>query len=249
MFFKKSIKFNCLIPGVEKLMPIIPAKEYKHDWVRRAAKELSDIKKSPEYGMHKHIHTARCPGIFTLQRHGWILRTWQDITIETNGDSVTFNWTSPIDQKSLAGGIAFEAVAGHPPNQLRNYMENWPEHTLQTVVKINTPWRCMVPKGYNLLEIPVAYLDESRFTTLSGYFSHGYGPAPLNPQLFWHVLNGKTLIKAGTPIAQYLLVPKEQMEMEIESSQSTDQELLNLTHNHRFVRSYSEIKKLFGGEG
>jgi hypothetical protein len=246
IFKKPKIVFECLIPGVERLMPMIEAKAIRHSWVNRAVAEVKIARQSSEYGMKKQAHTAKCPGIFNLQRHGWVMRTWQDVTIETFGDGNEFKWASAIDQQALCKQVG-AYVGFHPDRQLANYMENWPSNALRTVVKIQSPWRCIVPKGYYLMEMPVAYADENRFTTVSGFFSHEQGPAPLNPQFLWHVMEGKTLIKAGTPIAQYMLVPKDKYEMEVKTDkQATEHEFFELANNHRFIKNYAEVKRFYG---
>lgn len=242
-FRKPSITFDCLIPGVERIMPMITAKEYKHAWVSRAQQDLAKERKSSEWGMKRLIHTAKCPGIFQLQRNGWIMRSWQDFTIETNGDGTSFVWTSAIDQTrfKLDGYIG-----SHPAFQLADYMENWRPNTLRTLIKINSPWRCNVPKGYVLLETNVPYQDENRFTTVQGMFSHEQGYAQLNPQFLWHVPRGKVLVKAGTPLAQYMLIRKEHFDMCINPVGTTsDQEFFDLVNNYRFVKNYGETKKIF----
>lgn len=247
LFGKPKVTFECLVAGVERIMPMIPAKELKHPWVQRAQQELSDMRKSSTWGMEKVIHTAKCPGIFTLQRHGWVMRTWQDITIETYGDGAEFNWTTPLDQKALSNE-AGDYVSVHPPKQLADYMEHWKPSTLRTLIKIQSPWRCNVPKGYYLLEMPIPYLDENRFTTVQGFFSREQGQASLSPQLMWHVPIGKTLIKAGTPVAQYLLVPKDKFDMGVKPiGTCSEQQFFTLVNGFRFVKNYAETKKIFGG--
>jgi hypothetical protein len=242
--FKPKIVFETTIPGLETVMPIIRAKEFKHAWVQRALNELANIRKQPNYGMETLAHTARCPGIFKLQRHGWILRTWQDITIETNGDGENFRWTTPIDQKVING---IDYVGNHPKHQLYNYMENWPKDTLSNVLKIHSGWNCVVPKGYYLMELPVAYLDDNRYTTVTGFFEREQGPAGLNVQMLWHVMNGKELIKAGTPIAQYILVEKDQMDMTMDviGKKPSTHDIFKLLQYNRYVKSYSEMKRIF----
>ena len=236
---KPTIEFVNEIPGVADLMPIIDAKHYKHQWVNRAQQDFAKIRENPNWRNEKMMHTARCPGIFSLQRHGWILRTWQDIVITTNGDGKSFTWKSA----STHGG---DPVGYHDTMQYSTYMENWPLNTLPLVLKINTGWRCNVPKGYYLMEIPVAHADENRFTAVPGYFSKEAGPASMNVQLLWHVVNGEELIKAGTPIAQYILVPKEQPDSICRDEQHSDNIWLShLYDTSKFVKNYNEVKKLF----
>ena len=99
------------------------------------------------------------------------------------------------------------------------------------------------------MEFPVAHADDNRFTSISGYFSQEAGPASMNVQLMWHVLNGEELIKAGTPIAQYILVPKELPAMTCRDDQYGDNIWLShLYDTSKFVKNYNEVKKLFGGK-
>lgn len=244
-FFKKKIVFENNIAGMETIMPVIPAKQFRHPWVDRALTDLAKIRAQPNYGMERMVHTARCPGIFKLQRHGWIIRTWQDIVIETYGDGHNFTWTTPVDQIKLNGA---PYVGDHPPHQLHDFMDNWPRDTLSSLIKINTGWTCVVPKGYYLMEMPIPYSDESRFTTVPGYFTRDMGPAQINVQLLWHVPAGKTLIKAGTPISQYILVPTDQPEMEVKSSgvKANIHRIFHLSESQRFVKNFNEVRKLFG---
>lgn len=241
-FFKKkpTVEFICRLEGVEELMPIIPAAEYKHAWTGRVLEDFKKKRANPEYGMKHELTTAKCPGIFNLMRHGWILRSWQDITIETNGDGVTCNWTAAADQKAL--GCA-DAVDFHPPEQLVNFLDNW-DGVIQAIVKFPTPWVCKIPPGYFLLEMPVAYSDENRFETMTGYFSSEYGYAQMNPQVKWKVPYGKVLIKAGTPLAQYILVKRDQFDVVVRKESPKENRLAKLIYEHAFVKNMKRFKEL-----
>jgi hypothetical protein len=238
MFSRPKVEFLNEIPGVAELMPIIPAKELRHPWVNRAVLDFAKVRENPQWRHTKTVHTARCPGIFSLQRHGWVLRTWQDIEIMTTGDGHTCAWRA-------ASSIGGDAVSFHPPKDLADYFEQWPENTLRNVLKINTGWRCVVPKGYYLMEMPIPLADEARFTAVPGYFSHEYGPAPMNVQLLWQVKQGSVLLPAGTPIAQYILVPKDQPEMVCRDADPKELRLSKLYEESKFVKNYNEVKKLF----
>jgi hypothetical protein len=237
---KPKIEFINETPGVAEMMPLIPARDYKHPWAIKALNDFSEIRKDPKWRHKNFIHTARCPGIFTIQRHGWIMRTWQDIVITTNkDDSINFSWLCARNQ---------ESISYHSPNQLADFWEEWPADTLRTIIKINTGWRCNVPKGYYLMEMPLPLSEENRFSVIPGFFPRDAGPASMNVQLMWHVLDGETLIKAGTPIAQYILVPKEQLDFTCRDAVPTDKlALSDLYDASRFVKNYNEVKKLFGG--
>lgn len=236
---RPKIEFINEMPGVAEMMPLVPAKTFRHPWTERALSDFAKVREQPGWNHAKMMHTARCPGIFTLQRHGWIMRTWQDIVINTTkDDAVNFSWLCAHGQQ----GAGF-----HPPHQMADFWESWPADTLRSVVKINTGWRCIVPKGYYLLEMPLPLSEESRFTTIPGYFSRETGPASMNVQLLWHVTDGETLIKAGTPIAQYVLVPKDQPDMICRDAEPRDKLGLSALYDaSRFVKHYGEVRRLFG---
>ena len=98
------------------------------------------------------------------------------------------------------------------------------------------------------MEGPVPYSDDTRFTTMPGFFSQEHGVAQLNIQLKWHVLEDKVLIKAGTPIAHYMLVPKEQPEMSVVSATPEQLEADRVTaleNSRRFVSDSASKKCVF----
>lgn len=235
-----------MIAGVDKAMPVVKARDLEHVWVNSARAEYAEKRKHPDFEFTRNLHTAKCPGIFSLMRQGWVVRTWQDIVIETNGDKEYFAWATPIDQKAFPFGVDY--VGAHDARSLASYMQNWPDNALRAVLKINSPWMARVPKGYYLLEMPVAYADENRFTTLPGVFDCDHGPAPLSQQLLWHVESGKTLIKAGTPLAQYVLMPKEQFDFSMSEydANCADIQARALLSANRFVANYKHLTKVFG---
>jgi hypothetical protein len=233
--------FKNEIAGVATIMPIIAAKDVKHPWVAKAAEEYRAARKRPDYGTTSVKHTVRCPGIFGLQRAGWVLRAYQDFTVQTNGDGVSCAWTSPLDQSILLDG-GENLISFHPEEMFASYFDTWRADTLRTVIKFNSGWYVRIPKGFMLLEMPVAYSDENRFTVLSGVYSDDMGVATLNPAFLWHELNGTVLVKAGTPIAQYLLVPKDSCEFEIQDKEVNEITLHQLVTQNRFTSDYRFIK-------
>lgn len=233
---KPKVQFFTLDSAVQELQPIIKASDYKPKWWSKAQNQLiEDIKKS-----HPFKSTAKCPGIFNLIRHGWILKTWQDIVIKTNGDKQTFEWQSPTTK--ISHGISFNTK-----EQLSDFYNDW-GNALSCVIKIETPWRVIVPKGYYLHEGPVPYADETYFTTLPGFYSQEYGVAQINVQLKWFALNDEILIPAGTPIAHYMLVPQQHYPMEsmvATKEQKKLNELTNIEIDRRFISDKAQSKCIF----
>jgi hypothetical protein len=250
-WFKKenTIEFFSLIPEVAELAPMQNARNFRPELLVNSTKAYADEKVKDGYGMTSLITTAKCPGVYNYARHGWVLTTWQDITIETNGDGSSFLWTSPIDQsKCTNGNMVGEAIGSHSRAQYADFIGGSIPMSLDTIIKVNTPWRCNVPNGYYLQESALPYSSEKRFTTMTGFFSMEHGLAQLNVQLLWHVMKGKTLIKAGTPIAHYMLIPKDQPKMKSMAAtpeQIKLEETNNIELKRRFVADVKEHKCVF----
>lgn len=247
---KPKVVFTSLIPGLERVMPIVPAKDIQHNWVSNAMADYRKQKENPEFLMKRSLHTARCPGIFTMHRTGWVLRNWQDFVIETNGDGESFAWSTPIDSSKWCDTYKVPSIEHHGKEQLFNFMDKWRSDTLRVALKINTPWIVDVPDGYYLLEMPVANSDEVRFSAFIGVYDKEYAPPTLNIALQWHVLNGKTLIKAGTPLAQYILVKKDDFDFECNAvKEASDHDVGHLAKHIRFFRNYKELRSIFSRKG
>jgi len=211
----EKIEFFSVIPEVADLQPIMPASRFRPDWLKAAAEDYLNLKNQEDFGKNSINHVAKCPGILNIIKHGWILCNWQDIVITTNGDGSSFTWRCAVDQTMLTNGDRVGDIVGwHPRNQFFDYFGTG-NNCIDSLLKIQTPWRCIVPEGYYLLEQHVPYSQESRFTVYPGFFSRENGIASLNPQFKWHVMDDEVLIKAGTPLAHYMLIPKNQPEMKI----------------------------------
>lgn len=241
---KPVVEFACQSEGVEKIMPIIPAKQYRHPWLIRAFQDYALRRRQAGYEMKKSIHVAKCPGIIDMVHQGWILRTWQDILIDTAQDGESYTWQTPFDETREHGIVS---VSLHQPEELVDFFQYWDSPT-KFIFKLNVPWQCKVPKGYALMTLPVMYADEDRFETLSGIHRHEYGWAMLNPQIKWKAPAGKSLIKAGTPIAQFVLLKEEDVETKVYYSEKLFKvsKLQMMFAASRYVHTAKAVKEFLG---
>lgn len=244
MFFKKSkITFYCTIDGLEKTMPIILSKEYKHEWLKKAHEKfieknlnVSKINKDGRIG-----NTSRCPGIITVKNQGWLLRTWQDIELKLDKDN--YFWRTPLDQKNLSENYSAEQIDHHNESMLYDNFLNWPKDTFSKVIKINTPWIAKIPKGYVLYQFHPFYLDDNRFSVLPGCYLPEYGLFSINVPVFWHATKGDFFIKAGTPITQLILMKKE--EINFNNIYYKEDKNFKKEHNISTILNFSSFKKQY----
>lgn len=244
-FFRKpKLKFECLIPEVAEQMPIIPARKISFRW----AKDMIENMKNTQHlwsANVQHTHVAKCPGIALVSRQGWIQRSYQDIYIKTNGTN-NFTWNTPLDQSTITVDHEWKYpyINYHPGTDTEPYGILKP-NTMATMVKIDSPWVVTVPKGYYLLCMPIPYQDDNRFTASAGLIDGDAGINFLNVQLFWHCLDSEEVIPAGTPLAQYFLIKKEKVDVEIGSY--NNQTLKNLRSRRLkldslYNRKYQSLK-------
>lgn len=231
----KPIRFVSEIAGLEEIMPIIKSSELNHAWKSRAAKDAdSDPRRS----------VSRCPGINSAQREGWVVRLWQDVTVSWGPEEGGhISWESSYDQSSSETP---PVVTFHSKELFHQYRDNWPINACKEVLKFNTGWVALVPKGYKLLQLPVLLSDDNRFTVVEGLYELG-SPAELNIPVYWNT-KGVTTIKAGTPLAQLILIPDTEYEHTVEAMSYKVQKELRLLRKvlgASFITSYSKIRKLW----
>lgn len=239
---KPKIEFVNIHKGVSDLMPIIPARELKHRWVSKAAQSFADYRKqNPNWDSElDRTQTIKCPAIFLTQRTGWVLRAWQDFIIETTGSDTLFYVKHPYPTNDPPH------VDWHGAEQYHDFMESWRPDTLHTILKYNSGWRAYVPNDYYLLEMPVAFSDESRFSVIPGLFDGSHGVLQLNVQMLWHQKKGKTIIKRGTPISQYIAVKKTELDFVCRDAEPDEKKLVlqRLIDRTQYVRNYNETKNV-----
>jgi hypothetical protein len=219
-----NIEFICSDPGVELTMPIIKSSEYKPSWIKKAAidfksggsltttslnNEEFDCISEKNYKKDQIKHTAKCPGLQMWHNTGWIMRLHQDIKFEVVSDGEYWNFES-------SGFSPIKMVTFHLTHSFYPFFKNWPKNTMKKIVKLHLPWSARIPAGYKLLVLHPMYLDDFRFTICSGVYDPLLGIADIGVvPLFWHSLDGTHLIEAGTPIAQFILIPKEEPDFKI----------------------------------
>jgi hypothetical protein len=224
-FFKKktdNFEFYTIIPGLEHAFPILPARQVKMPWVQQSQtqfkKILADSNNMPGI---RAIASYMCSGISGIANTGWILTTWHDIEIITNGDLRTFLWNIPTLRRTLP----FAHIGSFDADIFGDFAELPPE-TLKTLIKINTPWRVRAPKGWGLLMAPLQYHNETRFSSALGVLNPEIA-SNLDGVLFWHVINDRVVIPAGTPLCQLIPIQLDNVP-DFVCRDATDQEISQL---------------------
>lgn len=202
----KTIEFYSKVPGLPDLYPILPAKDSMPKWTRAARESYINKKKS---SLERINHVYQCPGIFDLYNYGFIIPMWHDVIITTYNNPDQFSWTIPTTDLT-----EFDRETSIIENQANGIgsiipIKPW---SLQSLLKINTPWNVIAPKGVKFLVIPIAYPDSFEFESAIGILDPGISNQ-INIQAYYNVPKGDVLIKAGTPLAQIIPLSPEKFKI------------------------------------
>ena len=264
---KPKLEFICTSPGVEEVMPIIRASEYKHSWIKKAVEDMKtngsiaaphrrdfeapQARPGQKNTDNEERHTAKCPALQMVQNTGWIMRLHQDIKLKTFADGEDINFDIPFQSQQQP------IVSKHMTHAFYPFFENWPKNTMKKIIKINLPWMARIPKGYKLLQTHPFLLDDNRFTTMSGVLDPHLGIAGVGTiPMFWHCVDDEEeiILKAGTPLAQFILIPKEepdftQVDLNEDSKFQKEYSMNQLLLAGTFDRSYARVKEFWKNYG
>jgi len=212
---KNSFKFYSSLPAVTKEFPIIESKSFKRNWIRPVAESYKSITSDIKNFGIPFSGAIKCPGIFSAMNTGWILTSWFDFIIETknNGESCSFK-IPPFLKDEVKFSNYNQPLISFMNLNLPTMKIPVPNNSLDILIKITTPWAVEIPKGWNLLVLPVSYSDDVRFTASTGILKPG--DREINPQLFWHQGDGTELVEAGTPLCQLIPIPDNQVNFDFD---------------------------------
>lgn len=202
-FLKKKkpfVRFYSLEPGVVAVFPITPSARIKRNYL--SFPDPTDA-----------IPVRNCPGIRKLTSTGWVVTAPADFIIRVKEGQIGFEWREPwrFNTAPAVPGMDRYISAQHGPSQTVPLIDDL-DKTLSSIVKVETPWRVEASDDTMLLLLPFVYNNEKRFTAATGFLDPRYG-YNINIQLFWHVLDGETLVRAGTPLCQIIPVSRKQLSL------------------------------------
>jgi hypothetical protein len=210
-WFKKTkswVRFYSMDQNVSIMYPVVDNRLTDRDW-----NNVGDISRNrPEQG--KQI-VLNCPAIKQITSVGYVLRAPADFIIKTGPSIQHLSWETPFVFKRHSDKYTFSGseyyISWHSPSQteplIPKEISNTDKPYLHSAVKVETPWRVKASDDIVLLQLPVTYNNEARFTAAIGVLDPKYMHS-VSVQLFWHVLEGETLVKAGTPLVQYVPVQR-----------------------------------------
>lgn len=254
-FFKKKkswVRFYSLDQNVATVYPIIENRLTERDWNGLGNTERN----RPEQGRQTVLN---CPAIKQIVNVGYVLRAPADFVIKTGTNPDDIAWETPFMFKRHSDKYTFSNtdyyISWHSPAQteplLPKEIPSSNKEYFHSAVKVETPWRIKASDDILLLQVPVTYNNEARFSAAIGIVDPKYMHA-VSVQLFWHVVDGETLVRAGTPLVQYIpisrkLLEKNSVEFIVDSASQVEEEIEDayvFCNHSRFPRSDNAANKV-----
>lgn len=200
--FKPKLTFYTEHAEITENYPVLKARDYTRNWQKSCSLAYKKYSKIADK-RSKILGVTRCSGIKDMIQSGYILTTWCDFTIETSSKyPFWYEVYYPDNLTNFLTKIGYDKPIVSSFNLKESPLKIPVNENCKFILKIWQPWTIDIPKGWQLMCLPVPYEDNPKYTACSGILS---GLATdLNIHVFWHETNGRVHIPAGTPLCQLI---------------------------------------------
>lgn len=208
-----KIQFFSDVKGLTESVPIVKANQALPEWVTKCRNDYLNSDK-------RLTHLFKCPGIFELYSHGFVVPMWFDAIIRTEEDK--FAWIGPDRLKTIRGDDQGDLITNHSFLNTAKHMPVRPQ-SIANIIKIDTPWHIIAPNNLKFITIPFPYPDTYEFESCSGILDPSLS-SEINAQLYWNVKNDEYHLKAGTPLMLIVPLTSEKVTYEVRDANEKDLE-------------------------
>ena len=220
----KTITFVSRLLGFDNIKELrpYPAKNYQPSWYKNTP---TDHEK--DRILIPRLRTVKlCPSFHDVFSDGFILPAPCDIYLSVNEDG--YNW------RTSNHNIAIEM---HDNDQMVKYLPD--TAGIKQVFKLLYPYEVIVPKGYSIRQIPMAYDFNKDWAVGYGQFDADRLPE-VAIQIFYTSDQEEILIKAGTPLCYYVPFKREKFKINIGSFKKYENWIAETQH-----RAFTSFKMAY----
>jgi len=226
---KPKITWWSTIEGLEKVVPIVPAKDYIPDWWKRVERMIDRVDSKGT--------VRNCPSFPEYITQGFVVPLWCDLHVNIQHDK--FEWKTPERMFSFSS---------HADVQFRDWAPKHVKDNSSMVLKPNCPWRIKTPPGWSVWQLPMYYDFNPTFEVLPGIIWSDMHHE-INQQMLMKKY-GEFLIPRGTPLAMYVPYERQKYDFDIQGPTPENASWTNESYIHirsKFKGGYklhqAEIKK------
>ncbi len=200
------IEFFTEVEALPEVVPVEPGSKMIPDWWRRTPAGAANTDPRVEAGTVKV-----CPAFPDFYAAGYVVPAWCDFIFDFN-DGQPRARTSAPDLFSLSFHAADQFLSHAPPAA---------RAAVVTVLKLNCPWFVRTSPGYSVLQLPVVYEFDPRFSVMPGSIRSDVHHT-INQQVMIH-RKDSFVVERGTPLAMY--VPYERRRPEFSVGDATPEQV------------------------
>jgi hypothetical protein len=209
---KPKITWWSTIEGLEKVVPIVPAKEYVPDWWKRVERMIDN--RFDQKGTVRN-----CPSFPEYITQGFVVPLWCDLHVNIQHDK--FEWKTPERMFSFSS---------HADVQFRDWAPKHVKDNSSMVLKPNCPWRIKTPPGWSVWQLPMFYDFNPLFEVMPGIIWSDIHHE-INQQMLMKRY-GEFTLKRGTPLAAYVPYKRVKYETDIQGPTIENSSWTNESYLH-----------------
>jgi len=187
--------------------PIIECKNLKLNWVKRAREDFQNNIKPTADTKPGFSHVSRCPGIFDLFKYGYVIPLHKDILIHPKKTFFEYRFNT------VSSGSDFDLGCTGSSSESNINLVPTPPWAANFIIKIETGWNVIAPKGIKFIMLPIAYPDTFDFTAATGILNPAL-TTQINFQMFWNETEKEeVVVRAGTPLGHLIPLSEKKYQM------------------------------------
>lgn len=213
----RKIEFFSVVPGVVEAFPVRYAKDVIPNWLQTARLDYMKSDKRDQT-------VVRCPGVLDILTTGFVIQSWHDFDITFTQEKVSLTIPGQeINDMLGKHSLQIQTAEGLAKNLPKRPWSQRP------ILKINTPYQVLAPKGIRFIMIPLPYTELFDLEATPGILDPGHS-TEINIQCYMNIGYGTKTIKAGTPLAQLIPLTDEKFEMVCRDATDKDREWTKKRH-------------------
>jgi len=231
----KDIIFWTDIEGLPEIEPVTLSQNFIPEWFQKApsfhSNQPGTLNRAGDGGTIKI-----CPSFGDYFKMGYVVSLWCDLYIDFENEA-EWQWRVPNNKYN------FDL---HPSWQYKDHLTEEAKKNIALILKAYCPWKVKTPKGVSLLQLPMTYHHDSRFSVMPGVIRTDLVHW-INQQLIIYK-KGETFIPKGTPLAMYVPMGRENYNFIVRQATKEDSRREEISYNHlksKFLGGYKNMKRYF----
>jgi hypothetical protein len=198
---KPKIEFFTEVEALPDVIPVQPGSRMMPDWWKQIPAAAPDSDPRIEAGTVKV-----CPAFPDFYSVAYVVPAWCDFIFDFNDGNPRARTSAP-DLFKLSFHTAGQFLS-HAPASVKS--------SVVTVLKLTSPWCVRTSPGYSVLQLPVFYEFDPRFTVMAGAIRSDVH-FHIHQQIMIHSRES-FVVERGTPLAMYIPFKRDRFDFSVKEA-------------------------------